>query len=67
MVPREHSTYISVIGDNNSTLMAHTVGDATLVLKERKHAHKELIYLPVSVSFTKTILQFLCYAEKIII
>ncbi|VDM21773.1 unnamed protein product [Wuchereria bancrofti] len=50
MVPPELSTYISVIGDSNSTLLAHTVGDAALVLKETKYPHKELIYLPVSVT-----------------
>ncbi|VIO88385.1 conserved hypothetical protein [Brugia malayi] len=50
MVPPELSTYISVIGDSNSTLLAHTVGDAALVLKETKYPHKELVYLPVSVT-----------------
>uniref|UniRef100_A0A1I7W2P4 Nuclear pore complex protein 12 n=1 Tax=Loa loa TaxID=7209 RepID=A0A1I7W2P4_LOALO len=50
MVPPELSTYISVIGDSNNTLLAHTVGDAALVLKETKYPHKELIYLPVSIT-----------------
>lgn len=51
MIPPEHSVYLSIIGDSNSTLLAHTVGDAVLALKETKYPHKELIYLPVSVSF----------------
>ncbi|VBB31772.1 unnamed protein product [Acanthocheilonema viteae] len=50
MVPPELSAYISVVGDSNSTLLAHTVGDAALTLKETKYPHKELIYLPVSVT-----------------
>ncbi|KAM3728661.1 Nuclear pore membrane glycoprotein [Dirofilaria immitis] len=50
MVPPELSSCISIIGDSNSTLLARTVGDAALVLKETKYPHKELIYLPVSVT-----------------
>uniref|UniRef100_A0A8R1XTR6 BIG2 domain-containing protein n=1 Tax=Onchocerca volvulus TaxID=6282 RepID=A0A8R1XTR6_ONCVO len=50
MVPPEFSTYMSIIGDNNSTLITHTVGDAALILKETKDPHKELIYLPVSIT-----------------
>lgn len=53
MVPPELSMYLSVIGDSNNTLLAHTVGDAALLLKETKYPHKELIYLPVSVSYVK--------------
>uniref|UniRef100_A0A915PVL8 BIG2 domain-containing protein n=1 Tax=Setaria digitata TaxID=48799 RepID=A0A915PVL8_9BILA len=50
LVPPELSTYMSVIGDNNSTLRGHTVGDAALILKEAKDPHRELIYLPVSIT-----------------
>ncbi|CAG9540870.1 unnamed protein product [Cercopithifilaria johnstoni] len=50
MVPPELSIYVSLIGDGNSTLLAHTVGDAALALKETKYPHKELIYLPISVT-----------------
>lgn len=50
VVPPELSIYLSIVGDGNNTLLAHTVGDAALVLKDTKRPHKELIYLPVSVS-----------------